>query len=325
MIGFIVIISLGLSLYLSYSIKTTVIYFCCFIGILWLLGVSQEKPKPQLMQVLTDNQIEIIKEPEMPALDVFTDTGDYLSLARFYAEKHNVNPELIWGVMLQETGGTLNPNLVSPKGAAGLMQFMPKTGEQYGLSKADRFNPEKAIEAGVRHIKYLRTLFDDDRLVLAAYNAGEGNVREYKGIPPFKETQGYVKRIWAMMNGFSFHGGRCENISCLSLKEGATAGGKSLPELVKLAITVQNQVPIIWFSSLNDGFPHAGKGHREGRAFDVVLVYPFQRQQAIEKIKEIAEKASLTVKIIDEYSYPSARSTGGHLHVEIPATILADK
>ncbi|HCO61481.1 MAG TPA: lytic transglycosylase domain-containing protein, partial [Porticoccaceae bacterium] len=75
----------------------------------------------------------------------------------------------------------------------GLMQLMPATAEQYGVT--DPFDPSENVRAGTRHLKYLLDRYDRIELALAAYNAGEGNVEKYGGVPPFPETQDYIKRV----------------------------------------------------------------------------------------------------------------------------------
>jgi len=107
------------------------------------------------------------------------------------ARKHNVDPLLIHSVIQVES--QYNPFAVSPKGAAGLMQLIPATARRFGVKNS--FDPRQNIDAGVRYLKYLQDLFQDDRLALAAYNAGEGSVVEHQWIPPYRETQEYVRRV----------------------------------------------------------------------------------------------------------------------------------
>jgi len=107
------------------------------------------------------------------------------------ARKHAVDPDLVDAVIRAESG--YNPAAVSVKGAAGLMQLMPATARALGAR--DRFDPVENLEAGVRLLKQLQQRYGDDRLALAAYNAGEGAVARYNGVPPFRETVEYVRKI----------------------------------------------------------------------------------------------------------------------------------
>jgi len=109
------------------------------------------------------------------------------------AKKHAVDPELVDAVIRAESG--YDPAAVSPKGAAGLMQLMPATARQMGAR--NRFDLTENLEAGVKLLKQLRERYGDDRLALAAYNAGEGAVRKYNGVPPYRETAEYVRKIEA--------------------------------------------------------------------------------------------------------------------------------
>ncbi len=87
-----------------------------------------------------------------------------------------------------------NPLAISNKGALGLMQLIPSTARRLGVS--DAFNPAQNVEAGVRYLKYLLDHYNGDHnLALAAYNAGEGTVQKFGGVPPFPETQNYVYRV----------------------------------------------------------------------------------------------------------------------------------
>ena len=108
------------------------------------------------------------------------------------ARKHNVDPLLIHSVIQVESG--YDPFAVSPKGAVGLMQLVPATALRYGVRNS--FDPKQNIDAGVRYLKYLQDLFNDEDLTLAAYNAGEGAVISHQWIvPPYQETQEYVRRV----------------------------------------------------------------------------------------------------------------------------------
>ncbi len=107
------------------------------------------------------------------------------------ARAHNIDPLLVQSVIQVESN--YNHFAVSPKGAEGLMQLMPGTARMLGVSNS--FDPAENIEAGVKYLRYLQSLYQDDRLALAAYNAGPKAVDKYKGTPPFPETQDYVNQV----------------------------------------------------------------------------------------------------------------------------------
>jgi Transglycosylase SLT domain len=113
-------------------------------------------------------------------------------LIQKYAKKQGVDPKLVQAMIRQESG--FNPLAVSPKGAMGLMQLMPETAASLGVE--DPFNVEQNIRGGIQFLKGCLNRFDQNLpLALAAYNAGPGRVVEHQGMPPFKETQTYVKKI----------------------------------------------------------------------------------------------------------------------------------
>jgi soluble lytic murein transglycosylase-like protein len=107
------------------------------------------------------------------------------------ARAHEVDPLLIHSIIKVESN--YNVHAVSNKGAEGLMQLTPATARMLGVSNS--FDPQQNIEAGVKYLKYLKDLYKDDRLALAAYNAGPGAVDKYKWIPPYAETQNYVYQV----------------------------------------------------------------------------------------------------------------------------------
>jgi len=129
-----------------------------------------------------------------------TDPDAYDGLIRRIASEHEVDFALVKAVMHVES--SFNPYARSPKGALGLMQVLPETARRHGVH--DVYDPEQNIEAGVRHLKYLLGLFNHKHyLVLAAYNAGENAVRNHRGIPPYQETQSYVRRVLKMKREYA--------------------------------------------------------------------------------------------------------------------------
>jgi soluble lytic murein transglycosylase-like protein len=116
----------------------------------------------------------------------------YEELIREAAARHNLSPDLVRAVIRAESG--FNPRAVSSKGAMGLMQLMPATARELGVS--DPFHPGQNIRGGVAYLARLLTRYDQNlELALAAYNAGPGTVERYGSVPPYRETRDYVKRI----------------------------------------------------------------------------------------------------------------------------------
>ena len=114
------------------------------------------------------------------------------SLIREVAQRYGVEPELVRAVI--EVESAFDPDAVSSKGAVGLMQLLPETAGDYGVT--DLFDPRENVEAGVRHLERLSQRFRGDLdLVLAAYNAGEGRVERAGGVPSIRETRRYVERV----------------------------------------------------------------------------------------------------------------------------------
>jgi len=108
------------------------------------------------------------------------------------ANEHGVESELVHSVIRAESN--YNPGAVSPKGAKGIMQLIPATARRFGV--ANSFDAQENVQGGVKYLRFLLDYYHGDYAkVIAAYNAGEGAVDKYKGIPPFIETENYVSRV----------------------------------------------------------------------------------------------------------------------------------
>ena len=149
-----------------------------------------EKPKQSFADILkvvppTDFKYQV-QEP-MNATKV-----EIQRLVSESCEKHKVDPKLVMALIQQESG--FNQNAISKTGAQGLMQLMPSTAKSLGVTNA--FNPSQNIEGGVKYLKGLLDRFNGNTiLALAAYNAGPNAVKQHNGVPPYKETQNYVRNI----------------------------------------------------------------------------------------------------------------------------------
>jgi soluble lytic murein transglycosylase-like protein len=115
----------------------------------------------------------------------------YIQVAREAASRHGIDPDIYVKQIMQESG--FNPRATSPAGAQGIAQFMP--GNAQGLGLKDPYDPVSALDAGAKHMAALLRNLGSYPLALAGYNAGGGAVKKYGGIPPYKETQNYVKAI----------------------------------------------------------------------------------------------------------------------------------
>jgi hypothetical protein len=132
-----------------------------------------------------------LSTPSVEVLHISDST--YNRWIRTACRKHSMDPALVMAVIHAES--QFDPKAVSPKGAAGLMQLSPVVTRELGIN--DPFNPQLNIDGGVRYLKGLLVTFDGDKeLALAAYNAGPTQVYRYNGVPPFKDTQKYLKQVF---------------------------------------------------------------------------------------------------------------------------------
>ena len=152
-------------------------------GVLHLTNVPSD---PNVKYVMIMREKRILFQPNI-------DVTKYDSIINKAADKFNLDSALIKAIIKAESN--FNHKAVSPVGAQGLMQLMPKTASS--LKVDDSFHPEKNIEGGARYLRYLLNVYRGDlNLALAAYNAGEKAVAKYNyNIPPYRETQNYVRRV----------------------------------------------------------------------------------------------------------------------------------
>ncbi|MGZ8779362.1 MAG: lytic transglycosylase domain-containing protein [Thermoanaerobaculia bacterium] len=137
---------------------------------------------PKQLTIITEKVREEFFRKEVP----------FGSIIYKEAKKNNVRPELVAAVVQAES--QFKPTARSGSGAVGLMQLVPRTGRWMGAR--DLTNPQQNVAAGAKYLNYLNERFDgNETKVIAAYNAGEGNVKRFGGVPPFRETQNYLKKV----------------------------------------------------------------------------------------------------------------------------------
>jgi soluble lytic murein transglycosylase-like protein len=160
------------------------------------------KTNTQTSQMATQ-QATISDEDNLPTGQLSPKITQYMSHIKQAAVKYNLPPELIAGVIYQESRG--NSNAVSHCGAMGLMQLMPETAARLGVTNP--FDPADNIEGGAKYIRQMLDRFNGKvEFAVAAYNAGPGNVSKYNGIPPFRETQDYVPKVLGYAENFKASG-----------------------------------------------------------------------------------------------------------------------
>ena len=152
----------------------------------------KDESKIELLEKLKTEAINLKSKMDLKAQSANID-----EIIETFSNKYNIDGDFIKAIINQESG--FNPKATSKKGAMGLMQLMPKTAESLGIK--DAYNPYQNIEGGVKYLKGLMDKYNNNpELALAAYNAGSGAVQKYGGIPPYKETQNYVKSIMSAYN-----------------------------------------------------------------------------------------------------------------------------
>ena len=149
------------------------------------------------------------------------------------AQQHGVSEGLIKAVMHTESG--FNVNARSPVGAQGLMQLMPATARRFNVSNA--YDPHENIMAGAKYLAWLLKRFNGNTtLALAGYNAGEGNVAKYGGVPPFRETQDYVRRVTSRFNNLYASG-----VNASSSNSAITANNNSNTQSQNAQVIAQSE------------------------------------------------------------------------------------
>jgi len=158
--------------------------------------------KRETKRVIEDNPRKVIASGRRiaavaPSVRPSARRAEYAALIESTARQFNLHPELLHAVVRTESA--YNPSAVSSAGAVGLMQLMPGTAERYGVK--DIWDPAQNLRGGARYLRDLLNLFEHDlRLALAAYNAGEGAViRHGRQIPPYPETQSYVRKVLQLL------------------------------------------------------------------------------------------------------------------------------
>jgi hypothetical protein len=141
--------------------------------------------KELIRSVRAFNSVQIVNRRERPF-------NAYIAEA---AAEHRIDPALLRAVI--HTESNYAPRIVSRKGARGLMQLLPATASRFGVKRRRLFNPRDNIRAGAAYLNALARRFGDTRAewIIAAYNAGPGAVERYGGVPPYRETQDYVRRV----------------------------------------------------------------------------------------------------------------------------------
>lgn len=213
--------------------------------------VAEEPVKRRSMHVCVNMNADTLERKAMPHLESITT----------YANKYGVDAAMVKAVIAVES--CYNNSAVSPKGAQGLMQLIPATAARFGVS--DAFNSNQNINAGTRYLSWLLKRYNGDLYkAIAAYNAGEGAVDKYQGIPPYSETRHYVQRVLTVYNRLSG-----ETVALPNL--GASARGERLSktrgQVFGESVVIGGRVSSVFLSPFATGKPgRAGLDVNRARA-----------------------------------------------------------
>jgi hypothetical protein len=178
-------------------------YFAQEVYIRWEENMANQQIEMQVIELqaesstlhMDDIEYFVLREVNIPKI-VFPSNPlneeEFYPIISIVAKQHDVDPSIVKAIIMAES--SYNPKAVSNKGARGLMQLMPVTARELGVKNS--FDPVQNIDGGVRYFKMLLDRYRGDvALALAAYNAGIGKVQEYNGIPPYKATRIYIKKV----------------------------------------------------------------------------------------------------------------------------------
>ena len=245
-----------------------------------------------------------------------------------------IDPLLLKAQAIAESSGDVFA--ISPKGAEGLAQMMPATGQRYGLKdRADRRDPFKSIGAQGEYMRDLSKMFKGNpELMLAGYNAGENKVKQYGyNVPPFKETQAYVKNVLRIYETL-----KSKNDNLVKSPE-STAGGKEEKGTRLMAESFRDLNPDFEkVAAFNDTF-HQNKGgyHPLGLAGDISLKLSTKNKnlltkddyaksdRAVADLQSLAKAADVKINVLNEVRKPSGKATAPHIHYSFPSKEEARK
>jgi hypothetical protein len=163
--------------------------------ILSLVGGGEVTCDPSLVDRFGPDEVPIREPGARSAADAVDPAAPYVAMIERSAAREGLDPRLVRAVIQVESA--YQPTARSRKGAAGLMQLMPDTARRYAV--ANPYDPATNVAAGIKHLKRLLDRYAQLPLALAAYNAGEAAVDRFGGIPPFPETQSYVRQVIGLL------------------------------------------------------------------------------------------------------------------------------